>query len=266
MAVVALRRNVVAVVVVCVTALGAVSGCQSTVDRGRAVHSAAKPSGTAGGTSNGSLDGLTAPQISRRMADAMEFVTSMTMEFSGAVGGKQAQLKIAASSDGTCAAAIRQNGGTMQVIRTADRTSYIKADAAYWKTQSSKGKSIGELAGNRWIKFPATSAPAKRMSRSCDLMTIVKAMGQEHDTATKGGPGIVDGQPVVTIRKKDGQGTSTFSVAARGPSYLLKVEDRTGSAMTFGAFGKPVHVVAPPANQTVDISLFGGDSGLGLDA
>lgn len=247
-------------------AMGALSGCQGTADRGRAVHAASKPATATGTPSDGSLEGLTAPEISRRMSLAMNLVTSMTMEFSGVLQSKQVQVKIAATTDGVCAAAARLNGGTMQIIRTADRTAYIKGDARYWTSLSPKGKSFGALAANRWIRFPFTSAPGKRLSQSCEVANVLKTLQLAHESATKGAPATVDGKPVVTIKKKDRQGAVTYYVAAHGPSYLLKLTDQTGGTMTFGSFGKPVNVEAPPANQTIDFSLLGGDSGLGLNA
>ncbi|MDJ0343199.1 hypothetical protein QMK19_13485 [Streptomyces sp. H10-C2] len=267
----AFRRKVVAVVVACVTAVtatGALSGCQGgTSDRGSGARWAVEPSSTATGGANGSLDGLTAPEISRRMWDAMNSTTSMTLNFSGVLRTKAMRMKIAMSTDGKCAAAVGQSGWTMQIIRTDDGTSYIKGDPGYWKAMGPKGKSVGELAGSRWIRFPATSVPGRRMSRSCDMKAFLGKMKPNHTSSTKGGPGAVDGQPVVTIRQKDAAGTSILSVAAKGTPYLVKLASaRDGLNVTFGDFGEPVRVAAPPANQTIDLTLFGGDSGLGLDA
>lgn len=182
------------------------------------------------------------------------------------VRGKPAQVKIAATRSGACAAAARMNGGTTQIVRTADRTAYVKGDAAYWSAMGPKGKAFGALAADRWIKFAATSTPGKRLSKSCDVANVVGILRSEHETATKGAPGTIDGKPVVTIRKRDRTGTATYYVAAQGPAYLLKVTDPTGPTMTFGSFDKPVNVTAPPANRTIDVSRLGGDSGLGLDA
>ncbi|MCZ4120116.1 hypothetical protein [Streptomyces sp. H39-S7] len=249
-----------------VTAVGALAGCQGTADRGRTVHAASKSANAAPAASDGSLDGLTAPEISRRLWDTMNGVNSMTMGMSGVLQGRQVQVKIAATRSGACAAAVRLNGGAMQVIRTADKVSYIKGDAAYWTSLGARGKTLGGLAADRWIRFPGTSAPGKRLSRSCDVANVVKTLQLEHDSATAGARATVDGKSVVTIKKKDRSGAITYYVAAQGPSYLLKLTDQTGLTMTFGSFDKPVNVAAPPANRTIDISRLGGDDGLGLDA
>lgn len=243
--------------------MGALSGCQGTAERGRAVHAASKPATATGTTSDGSLEGLTAPEISRRMWATMNAARSMTLDFSGVLRAKPAQMRIAMSMDGKCAAAVRQSGWTMQIIRTDDGTSYIKGDAGYWTALGPKGKSIGQLAGGRWIKFPAVSVPGRRLAASCDLDGFLGRMKLDHSSSTKSGTGTIGRQPVVTIRQKDPEGTNTLSVAAKGKPYLLKIASDKGElTMAFGAFDQPVNVTAPPANQTVDLSLFGGDKGL----
>lgn len=262
MAVVALRRSVVAGVLLCVSAVGALSGCQGTTERGRAVHAASKPVNATRAASDDSLDGLTAPQISRRMWDAMETTSSMTLEFAGVLRSKPLQMKVAMTTKGTCASAVRQEGWTMRVIRTDDGTAYIRGDAGYWTAMGARGTSIRELAGDRWIKFPSNSASGRRLAGSCDLNTVLDRIEPNHAASTKGGVGTVNGQPVVIIRQKESSGTSTLSVAAKGKPYLLRIASAEAMTVTFGAFDQPLHVTAPPANQTIDLSLFGGDSGL----
>ncbi|MFI9100953.1 hypothetical protein ACIGXA_10520 [Streptomyces fildesensis] len=54
-------------------------------------------------------------------------------------------------------------------------------------------------------------------------------------------------------------------MAAHGPAWLLQIKQDEGDVtMTFGSFGKPVHAVAPPANQTIDLGRMGAL--LGLDS
>lgn len=259
-----------AVVVLCVAAVGALAGCQGTAERGRTVHAASKSANASPATSGDSLDGLTAPEISRRMWDTMNATSSMTVDFSAVVRAKPLRMRIAMSTDGTCAGAATQSGWTMQIIRTDDGTSYIKGDPAYWAAMGPKGRSIGQLAGGRWITFPSTSVPGKRLAASCDMNSFLAKMRPNHDSSTRKGRDTLDGQPVVTVRQKDSSGVSTLSVAAKGKPYLLKVASdgatRDAVSVSFTAFGAPVHVAAPPANQTIDISLFGGGSDLGLDA
>ncbi|WP_277439983.1 hypothetical protein [Streptomyces sp. SPB162] len=186
----------------------------------------------------------------------------MTLEFAGVLRAKPLQMKVAMTVKGTCASAVRQEGWMMQVIRVDDGTAYIKGDAGYWTAMGAKGKTIGELAGNRWIKFPSNSAPGRRLAGSCDLNTVLGRIKPNHAASTKGGAGTVNGRPVVIIRQKESSGTSTLSVAAKGKPYLLKIASADAMTITFGAFDQPLHVTAPPANQTIDLSLFGGDSGL----
>jgi hypothetical protein len=269
-AVVALRRSGVAVVVLCVAAVAALSGCRGTTEPGRTVHAASKSANASPATSGGSLDGLTAPEVSRRMWDTMNSASSMIMDFSAVLRAKPVRMRIAMSNDGKCAGAASQSGWTMQIIRLDDGTAYIKGEPAYWAAMGPKGRSIGQLAGNRWITFPSSSVPGRRLAASCDMDSFLAKMKPNHDSSTNKGRGTLDGQPVVTIRQKDASGTSTLSVAAKGKPYLLKVasDDGTQDAVSvrFTDFGAPVHVAAPPANQTIDISAFGGGSDLGLNA
>ena len=212
---------------------------------------------------------LTADEVLRRAETSMKAASSMTVDMSFVSDGKPMQIKEALTGSGKCAAAMRIEGTAFQIIAIGT-TGYLKADAHYWETKGgSKGKAVAPLLAGKWVKLPPKLYAQSGFDTLCTIKGMIGTMSSDDNEGTlvKGHPTVLDGRPVLPlIHHKSGDVTTVY-VTTTGNPYVVKVVTPSGpdrGSGTFGGFGKPAHIAAPPRSQTVDLSAYTGPDGDGF--
>lgn len=67
----------------------------------------------------------------------------------------------------------------------------------------------------------------------------------------------IAGQPVQELEKPNEQGAGYVSVSARPELVRLWDPSKNGGTLTFTSYDQPVHIVAPPASETLDGAQYG---------
>ncbi|MFD4635047.1 hypothetical protein ACFVYR_17855 [Streptomyces sp. NPDC058284] len=129
------------------------------------------------------------------------------------------------------------------------------------------------LARGKYLKLPegtGNGSGAATPTTNCDLDKLTGTMPgtpEEGETFKALDPIRRYGQDVIPLAGESHGQKMTLYVAADGEPYVVGVRQvGNGEAMLlrFSEYDEPVHAVAPPAEQTLDISRFlpeGGDGG-----
>ncbi|MFD0372638.1 hypothetical protein [Streptomyces sp. NPDC059071] len=211
--------------------------------------------------------GLTADQIGARAVTATQSATSLRMTGRVVSGGQPLDVDFSVNDKSECTGAIRLQGGAAE-LRQTGRVTYMKGDEAFWRaSMTSQGMPPAqidatiELLKGRWLKIPQGRPGTEGLSGVCDLKALLADLGKDKEDRTglvRGRDGEVNGTPVATlVKKKPGGETTTVSVSERGKPYILKTVKKGGSepgSVTLSDYDKPVKVVVPPADETVDLS------------
>ncbi|OKJ67744.1 hypothetical protein [Streptomyces sp. CB02261] len=209
---------------------------------------------------------LTADEIADRAVTATRSATSLRMEGRIVTDGQPLDIDFTVDDQDECTGRMKIDGGTAE-LRKADRVTYLKGDEAFWRvSMTSQGMAEAqidttiELVEGRWLKIAPGQPGSSDLGGVCDLDELLSDLGKDEEKRTgltRGPDTEVDGTPVATLVKKDGEETSTVSVSQEGKPYILKMV-RTGGdepgSITFSDHDKPVEVVVPPADETVDLS------------
>ncbi|MFF1510543.1 hypothetical protein [Streptomyces sp. NPDC058326] len=213
------------------------------------------------------FDGLTADEIGDRAVTATQSATSLRMTGRVVSDGQPLDIDLALNDREECTGVMKIKGGTAE-LRQADRITYMKGDETFWRvSMASQGMSEAqidvtiELIKGRWLKIAPGQPGSDDIGGVCDLKELLSDLDkdkEERSGLTRGPDAEVDGTPVATlVKKKTGGETTTVSVAQEGKPYILKMV-RTGGdepgSMTLSDYDKPVDVVVPPADETVDLS------------
>lgn len=211
--------------------------------------------------------GLTADQIGDKAVTATQSATSLRMTGRVSSGGQPLEVDFSVSDKSECTGAIRLQGGTAELRRTGGVT-YMKGDEAFWRaSMTSQGMPPGqidatiELLKGRWLKIPQGQPGTEDLGSVCDLKSLLADLGRNKEQRTglvRGPDGEVKGTPVATlVKRKTGGETTTVSVSERGKPYILKMVKTGGTdpgSVILSDYDKPVKVVTPPADQTVDLT------------
>ncbi|MFG2328880.1 hypothetical protein ACGFMM_04575 [Streptomyces sp. NPDC048604] len=260
-------RSVAAAVVCAVVAVGGTAGC-SQFDLVRAdadaVPVAAAPSPS---VSPDPFAGLSADEIAERAVDATTAAKSLRMTGRVSADGQPVNIDFSVNDRAECTGRLTVEGGVAEV-RQKDRVAYMKGDAKFWRaSMTAQGlppaqiEATLELLKGRWVKFAAGSPGSAELAGVCDLERLLADLEQDEAARTgmtRGKDGAVGKTPTATlVKRKSGDERSTVSVALKGKPYILRIA-RTGGeepgTVRFSAFDKPVKVVTPPADETVDLS------------
>ncbi|MFD6418267.1 hypothetical protein [Streptomyces sp. NPDC060194] len=206
---------------------------------------------------------LTPKQISERAEKATKAADSLKVKGTTTEDGEKTDLTFAVSKAGDCEGTIGSKGAQGSVV-SVDGSMYIKGDEAFWKAENeqqggdaAESDAMIEMLKGRWMKVPNEQGSKEGMAGACDLDDILKDTDKGGSgKITRGEDTEVDGEPVATLVKKDGEETSTAYVAKEGKPYLLKVVVKGGDEpgeMTLSDYDKPLEVKAPPADETVDL-------------
>ncbi|WP_128976523.1 hypothetical protein [Streptomyces roseicoloratus] len=213
------------------------------------------------------FEGLTADQIGEKAVTATQSATSLRMAGRVVSGGQPLDVDFAVNDRSECTGAIKLRGGAAELRQTSGVT-YMKGDEAFWRaSMTSQGlppaqiDATIELLKGRWLKIPQGRAGTEGLSGVCDLKALLADLGKDKKDRTglvRGPDGEVNGTPVATlVKKKTGGETTTVSVAQSGKPYILRTVKTGGGepgSVTLSDYDKPVKVVVPPADETVDLS------------
>ncbi|WP_329621280.1 hypothetical protein OG357_12970 [Streptomyces sp. NBC_01255] len=210
---------------------------------------------------------LTPDEIAERAVTATQSATSLRMKGRVAADGQPLDIDFAVNDRDECTGVMKIDGGTAELRRVDDIT-YMKGDEAFWRvSMASQGMpepqidATIELVKGRWLKIAPGQAGSDDLGGVCDLKGLLADLDKdkaERSGLVRGPDGEVDDTPVATlVKKKTGGETSTVSVSREGKPYILKMVktggDEPGSVM-LSDYDKPVDVVVPPADETVDLS------------
>ncbi|MFF0436314.1 hypothetical protein ACFYU9_29395 [Streptomyces sp. NPDC004327] len=211
--------------------------------------------------------GLTADQIADKAVTATQSATSLRLAGRVVSGGQPLDVDFSVNDHHQCTGVVRLSGGAAELRQTGTVT-YMKGDEAFWRaSMTSQGmpepqiEATIELLKGRWLKIPQGQPGTEDLTGVCDLKALLADLGRnkaERTGLTRGPDGQVKGTPVATVVKRKTTGeTTTVSVSQRGKPYILRMVKRGGSepgVVVLSDYDKPVKVVAPPADQTVDLS------------
>ncbi|MER8046543.1 hypothetical protein [Streptomyces sp. NPDC094032] len=213
------------------------------------------------------FQGLTADQIGDRAVAATQSATSLRMTGRVVSGGERLDVDFSVDDHRDCTGVVKIQGGTAE-LRQAAGITYIKGDERFWHaSMTSQGMPEAQIAPTiellkgRWLKITPGQAGSGDLGGVCDLKGLLNDLGKdkaERSGLTRGPDGMVAGTPVATLVKHKPNGeTTTVSVSQVGKPYILKTV-KTGGAepgtLVLSAYDKPVNVVIPPADETIDLT------------
>ncbi|MDT9688292.1 hypothetical protein Q5762_07970 [Streptomyces sp. P9(2023)] len=210
---------------------------------------------------------LTPDAIADRAVDATQSATSLRITGRVVSEDQPLDIDIALDDKNNCTGRMKVDGGTAE-LRQADRITYLKGDEKFWRvSMTSQGvpppqiDATIELVEGRWLKITPGQAGSSDLSGVCDLDALLTDLGEDKDERqglTRGPDAEVEGTPVATLVKKEPGGeTTTVSVAQEGKPYILKMVKTGGEepgTVVLSDYDKPVKVVVPPADETVDLT------------
>ncbi|MFB7587522.1 hypothetical protein [Streptomyces sp. NPDC056169] len=225
---------------------------------------------------------LTPDEIADRAVAATQSATSLRMTGRVTADGEPLDIDFAVNDRQECTGVMRIGGGTAELRRVDDIT-YMKGDEAFWRvSMASQGMpepqidATIELIKGRWLKIAPGQAGSGDLGGVCDLKGLLADLDEDEEQRSglvRGPDGELDGTPVATLVKKKTGGettggetpggetprpeTTTVSVSEEGKPYILKMVKTGGDepgSMVLSDYDKPVKVVVPPADETVDLS------------
>jgi hypothetical protein len=167
-------------------------------------------------------------EIQRDLADVDSYHVAATIHDHD---GSTERLSIdVVSSDGSIRLTGAEPGGGRFSLRVVGKRSYLRANAAYWRSTSARAdRAVISKLANRWIIMPAASTRQLASLYQRFLpQTLASCVGQGVGTLVKAGTGMIDGHRAVIIRDKgDKPGTSPgrLWIAASGPALPLRERD-----------------------------------------
>lgn len=223
----AANRKLLAVAAACAAAVIGVTGCSSDGDKDP-------------------FEGMSADKIADKASKASKDAGSFTMKGQMKQKDEVSNIEFAVAESGDCKGTMgSQKSGTAEFL-SVGKVSYVKADDKFWEGKG--GGSTAELLKGRWVKSPSGNEDSVCNPDDMFKSDKLKDLKREDDAE-------VDGKKAAVLTQKKGKETTTFYVAMEGKPYFLKVvnkgSDDPGS-VTFGGYGKPVDVKAPPASEVVD--------------
>ncbi|MFJ9806703.1 hypothetical protein ACIRTB_00485 [Streptomyces sp. NPDC101158] len=211
--------------------------------------------------------GLTADQIGDKAVAATQSATSLRMAGRVTTGGQPLDVDFSVNDKNQCTGRIKLQGGAAELRQTGGLT-YMKGDEKFWRaSMASQGmpepqiEATIELLKGRWLKIAPGQAGSGDLGGVCDLKGLLSDLGRnkaERTGLVRGPDAEVKGTPVATLVKRKPHGeTTTVSVSQRGKPYILKMV-KTGGAepgsVVLSDYDKPVKVVVPPEDETVDLT------------
>ncbi|BAU83779.1 lipoprotein [Streptomyces laurentii] len=257
------RRLALAAGALCTAALAlGATACGPGSGSGSGSGAAAKETPKA----TGPFGDMTGTAIADKAFAATRDAGSLTMDVSMHLSDGRVKAKISTDHEGRCAGTVQDGGaGAADLIRTADKTSYVRFDERLIKEQV-KGESadvqaavMKELKG-RWMKVDPKDPDLKDMVEVCELRQVLADFETSTAGTVKGGETTLDGRKALMLTQRDGSEKSTAYVATEGKPYLLKITVTGGKepgSLTFSDYDKPVKAEAPAKKDMVDEAALG---------
>ncbi|MEU2658293.1 hypothetical protein ABZ615_23585 [Streptomyces sp. NPDC007325] len=204
------------------------------------------------------LGDKTRPELLGRAIEATESAESVTLHID--VLSLMVPMKGSVSLDGrgNCVAVMSYGAaGVAELIRIEGREVYLRRDEALLRAQERHRITrdlLDDLAG-RWTRPPADGPDAPGELALCDGRRTPLGLenGWEGDSAESEVTTVGGRRAHKLAKPVDGEGgTTTVSIAADGPPYLLKVVTTGGDeagTTAFSHYGGPVGAKAPPAGS-----------------
>ncbi|MEU8530119.1 hypothetical protein AB0C77_31750 [Streptomyces sp. NPDC048629] len=211
--------------------------------------------------------GMSADAIADKAVAATTSAKSLRMTGRVVSEGQPLAIDFSVNDKSECTGTLKVQGGLAQ-LRQIDSVAYMKGDERFWRTSmTSQGlpepqiDATVELLKGRWVKIAAGQQGSSELAGVCDLKSLLADLKTDKDARTgltRGKDSRVGAVPTATLVKKKADGErTTVSVAQRGKPYILRIVKTGGDepgAIRLSAFDKPVKVVTPPADETVDLS------------
>lgn len=228
-----LRAGAVAALVLALTSCSSSPGPQPTE-----APSAAAAAPSAG--PNGVAD-LAPTEILAKTEAAMQTATSVTIDLDDGLG----ESVIRIGPDGS-SGALGGDLGATEIVEVAG-TVYVKGEGL--------AEQLGVAApADKWVAIPPDDPLAAQFTLFDSPSDFVASSGllTAETKMTKVGPRDIAGVEAVGLRSKD----RTLWVAMSGEPYLVAVTPPSGEpgSAVLRDFNVPVNVVAPPADQVVDVT------------
>jgi hypothetical protein len=193
---------------------------------------------------------------------AVSAATSVHIKGSVTDGGETTKLDLILTARGESAGTVGI-GGHVLTLRRSGTTTYVMADARFWKSQG-VGKGTG-LGAGRWLKVPANTPGFTQFDAFTNMSTFFTAL-LEPDPGTTltqvAGKSTRGKQTVGLLDRGTDGGTLYISTDEAKPLPLAVVplpnEGAAGDKVLFYDWDAPVTVVAPPAKSLVDVATLTG--------
>ncbi|WP_418959012.1 hypothetical protein [Streptomyces tritici] len=213
------------------------------------------------------FEGLSADEIAERAVDATTGAKSLRLAGRVSAKGQPVDVDFSVNDRAECTGRMKVEGGTAE-LRRKDGVAYMKGDERFWRaSMTAQGlppariDATLELLKNRWVKFGAGQRGSAELGRICDLKRLLADLRQDEAARTdltRAKDGTVGRTPTATlVKKKSGDRRTTVSVAMEGKPYILRVVKTGGDDpgdVRFSAYDRPVKVVTPPEDETIDLS------------
>jgi hypothetical protein len=156
--------------------------------------------------------------------------------------------------------------GTVKVVLIGT-TVYLEGSASFWRaTAVANGSGAGQadavarLLGGRYIKGTPAQFKLKGVAFECGTLTQVLAPVNGTGTVTKGKPGVVDGVPVVPLRRSDGSVIDVTDSSWPEVAEVTQPSDGAGDTnlRLRVRVNAPVTLTAPPRSEVTNLSDLGG--------
>lgn len=257
-------------------ATAALAGCDSTGDSSAplvvpAATTSADPAASAAPGEDDPFSSMTADGLMSLARANMRASGAMTVTLNSTEEGRTVQIKAALSAAGKCAAAIRIGGQDMQVVVTGPTHVYMKADPGFWRSAGgSQGGRLAAAVGDHWVKLTDKVLEHGNIREFCSFDSFLETVLSDEDSGSevvKGAPTTLDGRQVIPLVEELTDETDTMYVSTGKTPYIVKIEGEGGDSPgsgSFSDFGKPPHISAPPASQTLDMADLGVQPGNGI--
>ncbi|HST65060.1 MAG TPA: hypothetical protein VLM05_07705 [Mycobacteriales bacterium] len=223
--------------------------------------SAAASSGSAssGSASGSGTAGLPAADILARTRTAFKAAKSVHVTGGGTSGQDTFKVDMRYSAAGNAIGTVTNGGETIE-LRRVGQVVYLKASTAFWTATA--GAKAATAFGGKYVKAPVTDQRVAAVVSLTDKGAFIDAALSTTGGVEKGATKTVNGTQAIPLTIKDSAGGSTLFVAATGEPLPLEVLPQAGGTDTgkvdFLDYGVAVNPAAPPAAQTVDVSVVPG--------
>ncbi|MFF0392052.1 hypothetical protein ACFYS8_25685 [Kitasatospora sp. NPDC004615] len=206
----------------------------------------------------GGLEDLTPEQVLEKARQAGAELTSLRGTIRQQRKAGTLEYSLSVTRDGDCTGTVSEDGVEAEVRRHGG-TVWVKPSASMFQAAL---PDAGPALADKWLT--GTGELGKSYAGYCDLVFRLatgdgplKAVGEW----TKTGVRPVSGTRAVFLGFRSGEGgphgsSGTVAIAAEGQPYLLSANETgdSATAIRFDAFGKPVEVTPPSADETADAS------------